>query len=316
MAVTKVIVDWEGRGATTDENGVQTFKRRWKVTTDSDATGEPAVVDGVVAFDPSAALYRPHPDWAWAVCRKVTADPHKGPRVWVVNAEYSSAPFRATGTGSGATGGSGGSSTPNPTSPSPAQSNSTPADQRPPTITITRKEVSKVLEYDAVAGTRVVNTVVDPFDPLPEVFRSHHLITITIHRLPADLNWTARSAFMDSLNDAGFQLLGRTYPAKTLRCTAYDVESVWETGASGMTFFFKLTVQLEYDPDGWQPKILNTGRRKKVAGKAVAIVDAAGQPVADPVPLTAAGVPVAPGGSYHYVEPAGYVPKDWSTILA
>ena len=32
---------------------------------------------------------------------------------------------------------------------------------------------------------------------------------------------------------------------------------------AGLAFFWEVTVQAEYDPDGWQPKILNTGRRRK-----------------------------------------------------
>jgi hypothetical protein len=319
MAVTKVAEDWKGRGATTNEEGVRTLTRSWWVTTDDDATGEPAVIDGVIAADPSAALYQPHPSWAFSVCRELSANVGKGPRHWEVKAKYSSAPFAASGDGSG-TGANG-------TAPNPGQSKDTEADARPPNVKVSRKEVSKVLEKDAVSGDRIVNAGVgDPFDPLPEVFRSHHLITFTFARLPANLNWSTRSAFMDTLNAAGFVILGRTYPALSLRCTAYDVGSVWDKGASGMTFFFELTVTVEYDPDGWQPKILNTGRRKLVAGsvgepelnppRRVAIVDHNGQPVADPVPLSAAGVPLAPGDTPHYVEPAGYVPTSWTNLLA
>lgn len=317
MAVTSVTQDWKGRGATADENAVRTLKRRWKVTTDSNDTGEPEVIDGVVAEFPSAALYQPHPHWPWAVCRKLSAEPHEGPRVWLVNAEYSSAPFKASGDGSGTGGGPGG----NPTAPNPAQSNETPANQRPPTIKIGGRDITKVLEKDAETGDRVLNPVGDPFDPLPEVTRTPEVITVTFFVLPADLNWATRRLYRDSINDTEITLLGATYEVWTLRCAGYDVDGVWETGEEGMEFFFQLTVTLQHDPDGWWPKILATGRRQKVTlplvgDVLVAIVDHAGQPVADPVPLTAAGVPVAPGGTYHYVEPSGYVARDWTNILA
>jgi hypothetical protein len=43
----------------------------------------------------------------------------------------------------------------------------------------------------------------------------------------------------------------------------------------------------------------------------VIIVDANGQPVADPVPLDADGVPVAVGADFHYVDFDGYDLRDW-----
>ncbi|MDY3558126.1 hypothetical protein R5W23_000847 [Gemmata sp. JC673] len=306
MAVTKIIPRWQDRGAETDEKGVQTLTRGWIVETNDDLTSEQVVIDSVVLVYPTAALYAPHPHWPPAVCRKLRAKPHEGPRNWLVTADYSSAPFAANGDG---TGGS------NPTSPSAGQSNSAPANERAPTITVGRKEVSKPLEKDAVTGARVLNTLGDPFDPPAEVFRSNHVITAKFFRSPEQLDWANRSKWMDSVNQATVTILGRPYTAATLRCTEYSLDTVWETGPSGMTFLFAITVQAEFNPDGWQPKILNTGRRRKGATSGdppVAIVDANGQPVTDPVPLDAAGVPVAPGGAYHYVEPKGYVEKQWN----
>lgn len=330
MAVTHVGPRWQDRKGTTDEDGTRTLVRSWNVTTDSDDDAEPVVIDGVIAVDDSAGLFEPHPAWAWAVCRNIAAAPNGGPRQWIVTATYKTSPFAASGDGSG-TGANG-------TSPNPAQSMDAAADSRPPNIKVSRKEVSKVLEYDAVDvadgvedPARVVNTVGDPFDPLPEVFRSHHVITFTFCRKPAALNWSTRSAFMDTLNNAGFTILGRTYPAKSLRCTAYDLGSVWDKGDAGMEFFFELTVTVEYDPDGWQPKILNRGRRQWIPGsegepelnppRLEYIRDHAGQVVSEPVPLTAAGAPVPavePGEvpAYHYVEPNGYVPVSWTNLLA
>lgn len=323
MGVEHVAPDWKARGATTNRDGVRTLTRGWWARTSSDAVGEPEVIDAVIAFDASAGLFQPHPDWVWAVCTKLQAKPGKSAKLWYVTAEYSTEPFAASGDGSG-TGSNG-------TAPNPAQSKDAQADSRPPNIKVARKEVQKVLEKDVDTGKRVTNTVGDPFDPLPEVFRSHHLITATFCRLPSALNWSTRAAFMDTINDAAFVILGKSYPARTLRCTDYAVGSVWDKGAAGMTFFFELTVQLEYDPDGWQPKILNRGRRQWIAGSVgepdlnppryEVIRDHAGQPVADPVPLTEAGAPVpavAPGTvpAYHYVEPKGYKEASWATILA
>jgi hypothetical protein len=121
---------------------------------------------------------------------------------------------------------------------------------------------------------------------------------------------------MDKVNALDLVILGKTYAAKTLRCADYSIEAVWEKGASGgLEFYWQLTVQAEYNPRGWQPKILSTGRRAKVTilgtDYLIAIVDEAGQPVSEPVPLGAAGLPVGPTDSYAYVTPKGYVEANW-----
>ncbi|VTU02772.1 unnamed protein product [Gemmataceae bacterium] len=324
MAIRRIIQRWQDRGATTDEKGVKTFTRAWTVETTNDDTEEPEVIDAVVAQYPWAGLYMPLPCWPWAVCRKLSAAPHEGPQVWLVTADFSTAPFEAKGDGTG-TGGTEGAPS-NSSSPSPSQSNSTPADQRPPTVSITRKEVTKPLEYEArppgdpAAPTRVSNTLGDPFVPVPEVMRSNHIVTWKFHRLPEKLLWDRRSTWQDTINADEVTLFGRKYAPHSLRCTDYSFTTVWETGTAGMSLFFELTCQAEYNPDLWDVRILNTGRRKRIGGsigdpdnppRLVAIVDAAGQPVADPVPLDAAGVPVEPGGTYHYVTVAGYLEYNW-----
>lgn len=313
MAVTKVAERWEARRFTTGEDHVQSFVRQWTVELDDPATAETAIADAVVAFDRSARMYARHPAWRWAVCRSLTGAPEKGPLAWLVTATYSTAPFRAAGTGLA---GLGAPDLPDPDEPSVESTNRTPADARPPSVTVSRTQVTEPLEKDAVTGLTVTNTVGDRFDPPVEVFRSRLVFTFRIFRARADLKWKTRSAFLDSVNDAPVTILGTTYPAETLRCTDYSAESVWETGPAGMGFYFALTVQAEYDPDGWVLEILNTGRRKNQGGEAVAVVDKAGQPVSDPVLLSAGGLPVPPGGNAHYVFYRGYVRKDWSALLA
>ena len=302
MSVIRVWPKWEGRGGTTDEKGVRTLKRRWGVETDSDATDVPEVIDAVVAYDPTAALYAPHPNWLPALCRSLSAEPNGSGRVWTVDAVYSSAVFAASGDGSG--------DASNPSTPSAALDNSTPANERAPTISITRKEITEPLE--TATGQRLINTVGDPFDPQPEVMRSHHLITWKFFRTPAQLDWTNRDKWLDSVNTDAVNILGKSYAARKLRCVEYTVESVWETSAAGLAYYFALTVQAEYAPSGWSPQVLNTGRQQlDSTGAKVAIVDKAGQPVAEPVPLDELGQPVASGGTYYYLPAEGYSAYDW-----
>lgn len=322
MAITSVRPKWDARGGGVDEKGIRVLNRGWGVSTDDDADGEPDVIDAVIAFDTTAAMYHSHPNWPAALCRSLGAEPNGSGREWIVKAVYSSAPFEAKGDGTSA--GGGGSGGGGGTAPTAAMYNEAPADQRPPSITITRKEVTKVLEKDLL-GKRIRNTVGDPFDPPPEVFRSHHVITWKFHRTPAQLNWSVRWQWHDSINLRACSILGKEYPALSLRCTAYDVAAVWDTGAGGaLSLFFELTVQAEFNPDGWNLRILNTGRRRRVAGSITGdppmtladIVGEDGQPVADPVPLTEDGS-VVPNAAppdepdYHYVKPQGYVELNW-----
>jgi hypothetical protein len=325
MAVIKVFERWQGRTGGTDEEGVRTLNRQWSVETDSASDGIPVVIDAVIAQDPTAALYASHPDWPWAVRREIDAAPNAGPKTWYVDAKYSTAPFEARGDGSG----DGSESEPggnNPSTPSASQANSVEADKRPPKITITRKEVTKVLEFNARSPgavgdpVKVANTVGDRFDPMPEVFRSHHIISWKFHRTPDQLLWDRRSTWQDTINADAVRVFGRVYEPHSLRCIDYSLDTVWETGPTGLMLFIELTAQAEYNPDLWDVLILNTGRRKRIGGsvgdpdnppRLVAIVDENGQPVADPVPLTAAGVPVEPGGVYHYVDADGYLEFDW-----
>jgi hypothetical protein len=308
---TRVIPRWQGESGDTDEKGVRTLKREWLVESD-ERLSVPAAVDAVVAFDATAALFQPHPDWPPALCRKIPVQPGASQFQKIVTAEYSSAPFAGVGDGSG--------------SPSPGDgSQNTAAQSRPPKLTVSRKEVTKVLEKDAVTGDPVVNTVGDAFDPPIDVFRSHEVLTWKFWRLPAALNWATRSLFMDSLNNANFTVAGKTYAAETLRCTEYGYDFEWESTGSGLALYVAFTVQAEHDPEGWQPSILNRGRRAFEGSEAdpdnpkriVTITDGNGQPVSDPVPLDADGYRLSDlSTDYHYVEPNGYVPRNWSTLLA
>lgn len=306
MAILNVWERWQDESADVDESGVRTLGRSWGVDSDAPLSG-PAAIDAVVAFDATAGLYMPHPAWPWSVCRGLGARPDKSRNQKIVTAKYSSAPFGASGDGSADGGGD---------TPGNGQSNSTPADQRPPTIAITRKEVTKVHEFDCVTTDRFLNSVGDPFDPPLELFRSHHIITWKFYRTPDALNWGYRSQWLDSVNLDPVNVLGMVYPPYSLRCVDYAPESVWETGEAGLTLFYVITVQAEYDPATWRIKVLNTGRRRKITvlgvGVAVQIVDEHGQPVPDPVPLTDTGVPVTPGGPYYYVTGDGYFRYNWT----
>lgn len=320
MAVTGVGERWQGRGASVDEQGVRTLKRQWIVETDDDATGESAVVDAVLLFDNTAALYYPHPQYVFAICRSLDIEPSASAKQWFVTAKYSSAAFGSAGDGSGV---GGNDSTPAGSSAPGSgggQSNSTPAEQRPPTLAVTKRDVTELLEKD-LDGDPVVNNLGDPFIPPPEVRRSKRVFTWKFFRRPDQLQWDQRDQWLDSINGDDVYILGKTYPRGTLWCADYSFETVWENSSTGLSFYFALTAQAEYDPRGWDVVLLNTGRRKLVSGEIgnpfdppvlAVVTDQAGQPVADPVPLTATGEQWVTGDDYEYLDDyIGYREYNW-----
>lgn len=326
MAIT-VGERWQDRGGGVDDQGVRTLRRGWWVKTDDDAVGVPAVIDAVVAQFPAAALFASHPEWPRAICRGPKAEPGENARTWKVKAEYSTAPFPAKGDG----GAGGGGGTPmsglgapdtdagSETSPTSDASNERPANERPPTVSVAKKEVSVPFEEDVVTGEPHLNTVGDSFIPPVEVFRSHEIITFKFSRKPEDMDWANRRAYRDTVNSNAPVIFGVTYPAGTLRVLDYSFDTVWDTGSTGLELFFAFTVQLEYKPDGWKISTLNAGRRKRKDGAGpydpeaiVYIRDTAGQVIADPIPLNEDGSVADVGGPYHYVEHDGYVPIDFN----
>jgi hypothetical protein len=323
---------WEEETVSTDEKGVKHFSRAWTVDAEGSYLSGADAVDAVVLYDPTAVIFGPHPDYPAAYCRGHDGR-RLGPAVWVIEAKYSNAPFEGQGDGQGGQGG--GSSPPTPGSQTPAdQSATVPAHLRLPTVSGAGREVSVPLTEEAVAynenGDRrpIVNVVGDPFDPPIEVLRTHHRITYRFYRQAAFWNWAARSALIDTVNEDEWVVGDRTYAPFELRCAEYSFEGVWETGTAGVEFYWQFTVVLEHNPDGWKVRPLNTGRRYLASGSLGDpanppglrnVLDDAGMPVADPVPLTAGGQVVDPSADppeWHWLNFDGYVPASWASLLA
>jgi len=312
----------EARGWTTSEDGTRVLPRRWVIQSDVPIL-ERAASDALNAFDPTSILYGAHPEWPWAVCRKITGKSSRGQKTWTVDAEYSTRPFAAAGVGSptgdfGGGGGIGGAD-----KPSPAQTNSQPANQRPPTMQIDQVEMALPLELDVDTGAAVLNPAGDVYDPPVETKQLVDVITWEFFRSAAQLNWPTRRQYRNSINLGDFTLLGYTYPSRQLWCASYGVFPVWETGPTGMTFFWRLVVKAVESPFdwGWDTKLYARGRNQLVAlgGGAFArqaIVDRSGQPVAEPVGLKSDGTVRLPADSPFYQTFHGFKAKTWAGLLA
>lgn len=313
----------EDRTYKSDWRGVKTFGRGWTVDSDT-PVNEVDATAALNGHDPTTLLYAPHPAWPWAVCRDLAGQggPGKLLKQWQIKASYSTEPFPASGggaagvdLGNGMTGGG--------SQPASSSSNTQPANQRPPTVSIDQEEYTQALEYDLATEAAVVNPAGDKFDPAVEIPYTLDVITWEFFRSASQLNWATRSTYKNTINLESFTLLGKTYPARTLRCTRYSVYPVWETGPAGMSFFWRLVVVAKESPYpwGWQPKILSTGRNKLVSiggGNFVrqAIIDRSGQPVAEPVALKSDGTEKLPADSFHYTEPTAFFEESWTNLLA
>jgi len=293
VALTAV-EQWSDRGIATNDDGVVEMTRGWLISETNAAAADPRE-PAVLAAVP-VNRYDSHPDNSLAIARNIDAKPTKAPKLWRATVRYSTAPFPAKNGDV--------PSVINPataTRPTDAQNNTAEAQLRFPEFTFGRKEIKEAAEADA-AGVPLVNAAGDPLEGI-EVDRSR--LTIGIKFYSINLTTAHILNYWNSINNAAWKGFG----ARTLKVTEFTYRSVYETLKNGSTFFlasmYEANVTLEYNPYTWRLRVLNAGKRQKrtVGGSTVVenIVDSAGQPVSEPVPLTALGAVLAPGGTPNYL---------------
>jgi hypothetical protein len=270
MSGTLVCERWQGRQFRTDENGVEYFQRQFITETTSDEDGE----DEAVAPIP-VVLYDPHPVSGRSIARNIDVAPYEGPQSWVITVYYSSAPFPANAGGFPAA-----INPESPTPPSASRNNSEPAQNRPPVISITKKDVRIAIDKD-VDGEPIKNTVGDKFEGI-EIDKARMVINVKFFSV--GLTIAHMRSYWNKINDDAWE----GFPAGTLMCTDYNYTEVNETIATGVIAkLYEATLTIEYDPDGWNLKLMNSGKRAKgvIDDQIYTVVDESGTPVSDPVLL-------------------------------
>ena len=322
MSVTATVSeDLQSRTVELQDGGGRTGKRRFTVVLDMAALTGPelAAVEYYVESALPVSRYDRHPAWPVMIARTVSVQ-RTGHDSWECVVGYSSAPFPARGDGGDGTGTSAPGSSP---TPSTGLDNSAKATSRPPEVAFARRELTKILEADVISSAAVKNTVGDKFDPPVEVVRSRLVLKLKYWK-PASWWNVGKANFFDSINLNPVNIAGVTWPARTLRVTNFDPKPVWEQedipgvgppAVQSLTLVYEVSLDLEYDPDEWVIRVLNTGKRKLVSGSPEIIRGSDGAPVQDSVALTAAGAPVAPAGSFHYLTFNGYVRLDFAGLL-
>jgi hypothetical protein len=140
----------------------------------------------------------------------------------------------------------------------------------------------------------VVNSAGDPFmDPL---VRDRSLEVLSIQRYEALYDPALAALYRDSINDADITILGRVFPARTVRVEKIEADLQWHN-----TFgpFWILDYEFLIDPRGWRVKVLdrglnridtaNAGKLIPITNKGVLItvpvlLDGSGQPLPEPLP--------------------------------
>lgn len=141
----------------------------------------------------------------------------------------------------------------------------------------------------AVASEKpAVNSAGDPVDGLEEQCSMLRLTyTNTIASNP---NFEALRGYVNKCNFGGMAVLGMNFSFYTVRCTGFNANYDQKNNT------WDVTVELLYNPDGWEIRFYNVGFNEIVVGGGAngqtvrrAILDDRGNPVSSPVALSEGG---------------------------
>jgi hypothetical protein len=153
----------------------------------------------------------------------------------------------------------------------------------PPAISIEGQVFRQVIDLD-INGNPLVNTAGDPYDPGIEIDQERAIIKI-------EQNLQTFPGF--ALAYANYLNLNPIWglAAKTVKQAVPLITRDYHPACGR---YYKLAVNFDYDPNGWQSKPLNQGFRQLVSGVQRQILDAAGLPISSPLPLDANGKVLTP----------------------
>lgn len=265
-----------GRQGGINEKGERNYTTTYKVYT-SDIGDGPGTVAAYVPIAVGAAYSTPNEVDIYARLKSKQAaldqQLNDGGAVWTVTLTYDTLPF-GQGEGGLEPGGA------------PNQADVQP-DFRPWQISLSTIKTTKLLTEDVNTGAKVVNSVGIPFDPVPEVPDYHPVITITAYKSIFADSYANMLNYVNKVNSAVWY----GFPAGVLLCTDYNLQSQYEQNQ----WWWQKTVTLEVKAEGWNPlEILNASTVWQESGSKPLqpILDASGNPVTQPVPISLAGVPL------------------------
>lgn len=234
--------------------GKRSYTRTFSLETSSQSEGPYAV--GSHASVPEIGEAYPDDAAAWCVSLEVAnSDPWKG---WTVTANYSTEREIAT----------------NPTND-------------PAIITWDSEQFQKPAIF-SYAGTGILNSAGDPFDPPNMMDDSRRIVTVT-KNLAVVPTWIL--TYQDAVNSDSFVLDGVTIGIGLAKIQRV---AVGEEQTRNGTAFRTVTFSIHLEKDGWLLEPLDAGFREIVSGNRVNILnDGDGLQPSAPVPLNGAGVHIA-----------------------
>ena len=173
------------------------------------------------------------------------------------------------------------------------------------------------VEYQEAAdatspGQAIVNSVGDPFDPVPTYSRG--MLRITVTRNTLSYNPTTASNLCFTLNQSAFTINTVSYAAKKLKLVKWAATTnVWVDDMGAEQTYYAETLEFEVSPYDWghDLKILNRGYRARPAPgeEPVRVKDAV-----EPVLLASDGTQLPAGGTPVFLTFEAYPTADWTAL--
>jgi len=270
MSVVNVKPEWSTAAAPIDISSGSSPTLSWTVLLDGrDGVERAAIVARQAPGIPRVG--QRHPADPTAVCRSV--DPKAiSPTLWRVTASYYSPSGGVNEQGE-------------PVNPL----------DMPPEVHWGFEQIMQQVDTD-LDGNPIVNAAGDPFDPLHEISYARPVLSVTRNEQTFPIALArAYAGGRGAVNSDGF----RGWPPKTAKCRNISGDDQ----RAGDIAYCRVTYEIAFDADGWQPKFLDVGFREKKNGEMQEILDENGQPVSQPVALNADGTATAAGGKVRRTEP-------------
>lgn len=254
MGITAVNLDFVSEGASqsagSDSQIDTSYTFQYRVEVDNESDSAATVL----ANTGLPGMYAPCPIDLTAFCVNRKASRESGTRkVWIVSVDYKT------------------------DAPNSEDQEDDPLD-RPVKRSWSITKTTKVAAKD-VKGDPILNKAGFAFDPPLEIAASHARLIFV--RNEEDFDGTKALNYVDRVNKDAWAGADKG----TVRCESIAADEQFENGVS----YWTVTYEFEYNPEGWQPEILEQSIKDK-NGKH--IQDDDGLPVSSPWPINVNGVKI------------------------
>ena len=168
----------------------------------------------------------------------------------------------------------------------------------------------RAYDDDGALTVPIVNTAGDPFDPPTEIDDQRPILTVVVN-LPYPDGFSPAQAYeyRNAVNADEFFAV----PAGYVKALPPVAQRLYHAECG---FYWKVTYEFHFNPDGWLRTLLNQGTRQlNDAGDGYEPILHSGVPISDPVPLNEGGQPLAPDGDPIFMDFTVYPVKPFVTFF-